>query len=97
MAEGDLGGILGNVLQNPAMLSGVLSLFGNASDEDTEVGEKSESEKRKALLLAIVPYLGEARGQKVKQLLQILQVIDNLQAGSALLSELKEVGGDEAP
>ncbi len=96
MAEKDLSGLLGGVLQNPAMLSGMLSLLGELSDADEgDSPKENESQKRKALLLAIQPYLGEKRGQTVNRLLQILQVLDSLQSVPAFLSGLKEGDKDE--
>ena len=93
--EGDSLGVLRTLLQNPAMMQGLLSLAGSLLAEEDN-GQNKDATQRRALLLAVKPYLGQERQTHLDTLLQILQIVDHLNPTnlSALLG--KEEEGDEA-
>lgn len=73
--EEALSGVIGTLLQNPGMMQGVLSLAGSLLSEESE---NQDAQHRRALLLAVKPYLGQTRQAHLDTLLQILQIVDHL-------------------
>lgn len=75
--EEDKSKLLRSLLENPALLQGALSLANSFLCDEEDVRSPA-SERRHALLLAVKPYLGQARQTHLETLLQILQIVEHL-------------------
>jgi hypothetical protein len=92
--EEDKGKLLRSLLENPALLQGALSLAGSfLSEEDDE--RSPSAAHRRALLLAVKPYLGQTRQAHLETLLQVLQIVEHFTPKTSLTDTRKGEQEDE--